>query len=92
MRRIRRPFEIVYILTILLLLAIIVLYYSSSLLSCMVVLSIATHMSELVYEKYLQNRLMLTNLAVVARQHLTPYLILREVTRGSRRVHLSICM
>ena len=72
--------------------AIIVLYYSSSLLSCMMVLSIATHMSELVYEKYLQNRLMLTNLAVVPEKHLTPYLILREVTRGSKRVHLFICM
>ncbi len=71
-------------------LAIIVVYYSPSLFLLTLSLSIALTMSELIYEKYLQNRLIGMREAGVGRKHLSPYLILWELTKDSKRLHVLI--
>jgi hypothetical protein len=56
----------------------------------MLMLSIITHMSELVYEKYLQNRLLTADLASVSKKYFTPHLILSEISKDTRILHIFI--
>jgi hypothetical protein len=56
----------------------------------MLILCIITHMSELVYEKYLQNRLVTADLASISKKYLTPYLILSEIAKDTRILHIFI--
>jgi hypothetical protein len=45
-------------------------------------------MAELVYEKYLQNHLLTTKLATINKEYLTPYLLLFEVTKETKVLHM----
>jgi hypothetical protein len=89
-KRIRRPFEVVYLVSILILLAVIILSPEISVLTLALVLCISAHMVELVYEKHTQNRLMSTSLAAIPKTYLTPSLIHWELTRHSPRTHTVI--
>lgn len=53
----RRPFETLYIVNILLMLAFLIYFWEAGVLSWMIILCISAHVVELVYEKYLQEKL-----------------------------------
>lgn len=89
-RRIRRPFELVYLINILLLLAIVVLYPTPTLLTSAIAFVIATHMGELILEKHTQNRLISVNLGSVPKQYLTPALIRYELSKHNSTIHAVI--
>ena len=86
-KRIRRPFEVIYIFTILLLLACIILYFEASLLNLVAGTCIVALMVELVNEKHMQNRLLGINLATVAKIFLTPEQVRWEIARLSPKTH-----
>ena len=59
----RRPFEILYILTIVSMLLYAIFYFKWSLLSLMMFICTVAHITELVHEKKLQNDLIDINLS-----------------------------
>lgn len=61
------------------------------LIDLMLILVVAVHMTELVKEKSLQNKLLTLNLKSMPYRHLTPYLLLSEVTRSHKKIHLLMC-
>jgi hypothetical protein len=89
-KRIRRPFEVIYICTILLLLACTILYFEASLLNLLTGICILSLMVELINEKHMQNRLLGINLATVSKIFLTPEQIRWEIARLSPKAHTAI--
>lgn len=58
----------------------------------MSIICILTHMGELIYEKYIQNKLLVTNIGLVSKKYLTSYQILAEITKDTKAIHFLITM